>query len=394
MRRSGVALLVVAASLPCPGQETFRDSFENDRGWFLFEELVGGSPCYAAGAGTMARSTERAYMGRQSLQLWANEKGTRKSNHLIAVKRLGDKGRGGRWVYTAHVFVPDEGKPYQTGPEISVQNTRRGADGRHLTYSAAVQYQANPNTQHAGAWAVWRKTGGGKPGWEKAFVRPIAKEQWHKLTLEFDFDRNRYGWFAVESEREKWSVDLSEMEIAGEAKHDEEAFAVTLEGENFWSNCGETGVFRQRFFYDDVSLEQMPPPAVMEMRKEADGVFAFRFAAGAAAYPLRVMNVLIGEKLEPNGACYLAYTAARRELLVMDETGEKVAARGPVGEELTGGRCRIRSSAVEESGNEVTLRLGVTWVGAAARGAVFAAARDEHGGNSGWVRVGEWTEPE
>jgi hypothetical protein len=138
----------------------------------------------------------------------------------------------------------------------------------------------------------------------------------------------------------------------------------------------------------------MPPPAVVEMRKEAGGVYAFRFAAGAAVYPLRVMNVLIGEKLEPKGACYLAYSAARRELLVMDETGEKVAARGPVGEVLTGGRCRVTSSAVEESGDGLTLRLGVTWAGATARGEVFAAARDEHGGNSGWVRVGEWAEPE
>ncbi len=386
-------MLAVAASLPCLGQETFRDSFEDDRGWFLFEELVGGSPCYGAGAGSMTRTAERAYMGRRSLQLWANEKGTRKGNHLIAVKRLGDKGRGGRWVYTAHVFVPDDGKPYQTGPEISVQNTRREADGRHLTYSAAVQYQANPNTQHAGAWAVWRKTGGGKPGWEKAFVRPIAKEQWYKLTLEFDFDWNRYGWFSVESEREKWSVDLSEMEIAGQAKHDEEAFAVTLEGENFWNNCGETGVFRQRFFYDDVSLERMPAPAVAGMRKLAGEVYEFQFAAGAAAYPLRVMNILMGEKLEAKGACYLAYTAARRELLVMDETGEKASARGPLGEEVAGARCRVTSSAVEERDGVITLRLEVRPVGMR-RANIYAAARDEHGGNSGWVRVGEWSEPE
>ena len=54
---------------------------------------------------------------------------------------------------------------------------------------------------------------------------------------------------------------------------------------------------------------------------------------------------------------------------------ETASARGPLGEELAGARCRVTSSAVEERDGVITLRLGVRPVGMR-RANMYAAARD------------------
>ncbi len=377
----------------------FVDGFETERGWFLFEEIVGGNPCYAKGVGTMSVSTERAYGGERSLRLSANEARTRKSNHLIAVNRLSNQGRKGRWTYSAHIFIPVEPSGYQTGPEMSIQNTRRAGANQFLTHTAAVQYLANRPADKPHYWAVWRKNAKGEAAWDPVFPYEIKTNQWYRVSMEVDYDTNRYGWLTIQGEDGTHSVDLTESELAPQSKHNEEAFAITLEGENLWSNCGEAGEFRQRFFYDDVSLVPTPKVAVGGVHpsagKEARQRFVFEFQGGSEDRPVSIANVLFNRTLDPRLGCYLAYATGSGLLHLMDESGTRTleAMQVNVPGTVESRQCRVHSANARREGARVILELDLSFQVPAFSGnhTIYLAARDARDGNSGWVAAGRWS---
>jgi len=390
-------LCLLAALLPLAAQPgAFRDGFETETGWFLFEEVVGGNQCYGEGIGTMTATPERAWAGGRSLRLWANEKRTPKANHLIAVKRLDNRGRGGRWTYTAHAFVPPSARGYQTGPEISIQNTRKAGTGAFLTHTAAVQFHANQNRTRS--WMVWAKNAQGEAGWLPAFDFDIEQGKWYRLSLEADFDGNRYGWLTIEGPDGARHFDLSGYEMAAQKKHEEEALAITLEAENLWNECGRTGVSEQRVYYDDVSFVPTPRPAVVAAHPSAGGEtrqkFRFEFEAASADRPVAVANVLINRTLDPAGGCYLAYSAAAGLLHLMDESGTKTLASLRAGSTgaAAGRRCEVNAVRARTEGTRLVLDLDLTFhpTDFAGEHTIYLAARDGRGGNSGWVASGRW----
>lgn len=390
-------LALLAAILPLAAQPgAFRDGFETETGWFLFEEVVGGNRCYGEGIGTMTATPERAWAGERSLRLWANDKKTLKANHLIAVKRLDDRGRGGRWTYTAHVYVAPSPRGYQTGPEISIQNTRKAATGAFLTHTAAVQFHANQNRTRS--WMVWAKNAQGEAGWLPAFDFEIEQGTWYRLSLEADFDANRYGWLTLEGPDGARHFDLTGYEMAPQKKHDEEALAITLEAENLWNECGRTGMSEQRVYYDEVSFVPTPRPAVVGAQPSAGGEarqrFRFAFEAASPDRPVTVANVLINRGLEPAGACYLAYSVNAGLLHVMDESGTKTltSIRAGAGAAATGRRCQVNDFVTRTEGTRLILDVDLSFHAPGFAGAhtIYLAARDGRGGNSGWVAAGRW----
>jgi hypothetical protein len=236
----------------------FEDSFETDTNWMPFEEIVGGSPCYGTGIGSVMRSTDVAYDGSYSLLVWANQARSTKSNHVIGGKRYSDSGQTGIWRYEIHTYIAPNTKDFgETGPEFSMQNTRY--DTSVLTYTtstAGIQYIANSDSPGADNWKVWREVAPGIAGWHTFMTQPLTAGVWYTLTLEANYINNRYNSFSIQSDSLSQTVDLSPYHIAAEDKFTEEAFVITLEGENRWNNCGTAGVYDYKVYYDQVRLTQ------------------------------------------------------------------------------------------------------------------------------------------
>ena len=99
--------------------------------------------CYGDNIGEVARSIDHPQTGTNGLRVWANKNGTVKSNHVIGshivypTQGITGRLRYGTWAYAASAIGFT-----QSGPEISVQNTRP-VDGVNMTYIAGVQYIGN-----------------------------------------------------------------------------------------------------------------------------------------------------------------------------------------------------------------------------------------------------------
>lgn len=115
-------------------------------GWTLFQEPI--SACYSTTSGSFAEADG-------GLAVLPNSGGSLLGNHLIAQRRLNDTGIDG--VLTCVVEVQYVANTLdwltypETGPEISVQNTRQIADGGFITNTMGLQYVANPWNTH---WTV------------------------------------------------------------------------------------------------------------------------------------------------------------------------------------------------------------------------------------------------
>lgn len=233
----------------------FSDDFEAETGWGIFEEIVGGSPCYGAGIGEVARTSSQAFGGTSALRIWANKSGSTKSNHVIGQRRYSTRGLEGRLRYQVQaVLTAGSDGNAQTGPEISVQNTREEAPGRFRTSTAGLRYQANPFQVPRGAWALWAQKSPGVAGWQVFTVRPVVAGQWYRLAIEADLDTNRYMTITIAGPDGNLAYEVSGTSIAHEPKFVEEAFQLTLEGENLFNNCGTAGTFASVVLYDDVAL--------------------------------------------------------------------------------------------------------------------------------------------
>jgi hypothetical protein len=262
----GRSLLVVAALSACCSwsraalaQQVFSDSFESSpTSWTIFEEVVGGNSCYGTGIGSVTQSTEQAHDGSGSLRVFANQGMTVKSNHVLAQQHLSTSGVAGRYRYEVWAMVDPQAGDFvhegQTGPELSLQNTRHVGQA-FLTTTGGLQYVANKFSGQ-GDWNVWTEGAPGTASWRGVKNQVLDPGVWYKIALELDYDANRYIAFDVSGGSVNFRLDLSSFIIVPESKFGEEALWATLEGENTFSGC--TNVFDYRVYYDQVTLQKLP----------------------------------------------------------------------------------------------------------------------------------------
>lgn len=239
----------------------FLDDFETNQGWGIFEEIVGDSACYGSDIGEVVRSTEVAFEGTYSLRVWANQALSSKSNHVIAQKKASTSGQTGRFRYQLYAFIaPETASTGETGPELSMQNTREIALNEFRTSTAGIQYRANPWSQDYKSWAIWAEAPSGEAGWQ-VFLRdnPLGAGEWYYIAVEADFTNNRYVRFWLRGPGVHLSLDLSSYRIAQEAKFTEQAFWLTLESENLFNNCGIAGAYHYKVYYDEIILRRLAP---------------------------------------------------------------------------------------------------------------------------------------
>ncbi len=399
----GAALASTLLTPSAKAQESFHDDFEIDRDWFLFEEIVGGNTCYGQGIGSASPSNAQASSQTHSMLLWANKNRTLLSNHLIAVHRLAYAWRRGKSSYTVRAFIDPQTAVYQAGPEFSMQNTRLAPSGMFLSYIAAVQYQASPYLTDQGWWRVWAEVGAGKADWIQLGYQPVAPGNWYTLSIDADYDANRYLRFSIQGNGVNKIFDLTGIVIAGQNAFREETFDITLEGENLWNNCGQAGIWESRTYYDDVDVS---PSAIPETRpaSPASGsgirnTFTFPFQFSGANHPIDIANVLINSSLDGRSACYLAYSRPLNVLYLVDDAGGGLLpglflnGTGSV----SNSSCTVNgsgsSAVVNGNGLNLVLDIRFRQPSSTVTRIIYTAVRDTAGGNSGWRVNGTWTIP-
>ena len=250
MKRFYLLLLVLTPLLPSLSYAQnvpFEDDFETDKGWSIFEEIVGGNPCYEDSIGEVARSTDFSNGGSYSLRIWANKKGLPKSNHVIGRLKLSNNGLTGSYVYSLDTYIPATPDTGQTGPEFSVQSTRN-VSGKNLTYVAGIQFIGNPYVDNGTRWQIWHNA-----GWTRFFNKALSKGKWYHFELQIDFDRNKYVRLAIKGADIDTAVDLSAYDIKGEDRKFQPALEITLEGENL-ETCLRPRPTQFKIYYDNVKL--------------------------------------------------------------------------------------------------------------------------------------------
>jgi hypothetical protein len=126
------------------------------------------------------------------------------------------------------------------------------------------------------------------------------------------------------------------------------------------------------------------------------------FTDSAGFADLSVLNLLINNAVDGRNACYLAYIRSINTLVLVNDAGD---AGGPfaavdvlpgTNPAMSNSQCSINAvqSSVTTAGNQLTLNLRITFTAAfSGDRIIYAAARDNGAGNSGWQAVGTVTVP-
>lgn len=226
--------------------------------WSLYQEDI--SADYVTDTGFLIQ-------GGGVLEIVANRGGKPYSNHCIAQKRLNDTGTPGTFVYKVKVKIvadPADNLTFpQTGPEISVQNTREVAGPNFLTNTMGVQYVANPwSPPH---WNAWKEVSPGVGQWVQMTDECVLNPNtWYTLELTADMEAKIYTGFTVTDETGLVVYDfdafINGQPIASEDKWEEAALWITCEAENlFLSDHSVSTPTRGHVLYDDVDLTITPP---------------------------------------------------------------------------------------------------------------------------------------
>lgn len=275
----------------------FKDDFESpiDQ-WTVFEEVVGGSACYASGIAKLSRAHAAAKHGRYGLNVWANHANSNFSNHLIAGRSIPlsalnrfPHGQNSMITFTTQAFIPlNSEQALQTGPELSIQNTRSSSSSSSVSHTAIAGIQYIPSKYIPQKWNIWVPAypGATYATWRALEeVQDVALEanQWYTIRLTADFSKNEYVRLVVSRSRSTssrtsppstatttttlphaamaavgpgpapvMSIDLSGTPIALENRGFAPATVITLEAENLYNNCGAAGPFSSQVFYDNV----------------------------------------------------------------------------------------------------------------------------------------------
>jgi len=253
-------IFILDSCPPLPQEPGWNERYSYDfesglSGWDYFEEIVNGdTENYGDNIGLSEISTEAANSGSNSLCVWANYAGSDLSNHLIGNYPWSMDARSGIWRYEVTVLIPpadgQSNQLGQTGPEFSLQNTREISAGEFRTFTAGIQYCANPGDPVTYQnWYAWDNA-----GWVLIGSCPLSEETWYTLALEMDYDTNSYIAFEITNGTVTMRYDISTMQMTGEEKEgfDSEGFWLTCETENMWGEDGS----EYRIFYDDVLLLQ------------------------------------------------------------------------------------------------------------------------------------------
>jgi len=121
---------------------------------------------------------------------------------------------------------------------------------------------------------------------------------------------------------------------------------------------------------------------------------SFRFADPDGAADLAILNILINQSLDGRQACHIAYDirASLLHLVDVDGIGANTAPIGVPGI-LSNVRCRIFTDAVRFTRDSHSVTLTVAYdfllsVDNIFGRAIYGAARDRSGNNSGWQVIG------
>jgi hypothetical protein len=109
---------------------------------------------------------------------------------------------------------------------------------------------------------------------------------------------------------------------------------------------------------------------------------------------LSVVTLPLNDSLEARRACYLAYVAPSRTLLLLDDGGNEPGPDGSVELGKPGviknGQCAARLISAAGDGDTLTLAVNVTFTaGFAGKKNLFMASRDAQN-NTGWQAMGSW----
>jgi len=128
--------------------------------------------------------------------------------------------------------------------------------------------------------------------------------------------------------------------------------------------------------------------------------FTFTFSDSAGWQNLGVVDVLINNALDGRQSCYIAYVPSLLSVLLVDDAGD---AGGPYSSVTLPGagtarnsQCSINGAGswVAGSNNTLTLTLAIDFAASfAGNKALYLAAQDKSGANSGWQALGTWQVP-
>jgi len=124
----------------------------------------------------------------------------------------------------------------------------------------------------------------------------------------------------------------------------------------------------------------------------------FTFSDPRGWQDLDVVNILIDSSLDGRNACYLAYSQPSKLLyLVGDSGGGLLPPLTPGGAGIaSNSQCTVNAAGltVDGGGDALALTIALTFSASfAGNQAVYLAARDREGGNSGWQPLGTWNVP-
>lgn len=133
-----------------------------------------------------------------------------------------------------------------------------------------------------------------------------------------------------------------------------------------------------------------PTPSATTSGREITRTFVFSDPNGAD--DLGVVNVLINRALDGSRACYLAYDSAANIMVLLNDTGSDATVLPlPSTNTLSNSQCSLAGAGVTAVKSGASLTLSIPFTFAESFGgshAVYVAARDRTGGNSGWSPAG------
>ena len=233
-------------TLAC-SQTSYSNNF-NRNVWGKFEEPI--NACYTTNAGQVVQQNG-------AMRITANAAGTYLSNHVIAQHKVNFTGTWGRMTYRIDFYIDADGLNNltfpQTGPEVSVQNTRQ-INSSFITNTVGIQYVANPWDRK---WNVWTEISPGVAGWVQFQGPTLVPRSWYSLTLKANFNTNTYTSAMLCRGGSCQLLPIGGLDIADELKWSESALWLTAEAENLWqSQCGGAGAqpLSATVLYDNVNF--------------------------------------------------------------------------------------------------------------------------------------------
>lgn len=148
------------------------------------------------------------------------------------------------------------------------------------------------------------------------------------------------------------------------------------------------------FIRSITTMDSLPSTEVMSSDNTSGRQITrtFHFSHVNGADDLTVVNVLINTALDGRAACYIGFDRANKLVVLLNDAGDDASVLAlPTTSTIGNSQCSINGSGIIISQSGPILSLTVPFVFSesfAGTKAVYVAARDRSGGNSGWSPVG------